>query len=205
MFRFVTQRVDEVGPIFRAGIEHVPADHDDQDPPTQQESLPTHDTAQGASPRAAPALVVRVRTFWVLVSPQSKVTITCALYRTPGGLELRAGQGEHDLLLVQKVVGNGTAEAFARAWHRLAIAQGYQDTSPPPAQAEPSLRVRILDWLWRGHTDATHRTPTGIAAMLNVNEHDVRRELAAMRRAALVHVVSIEGNDAYYAAPSKDR
>ena len=182
----------------------MPDDEHDEEPSTQQDSLPTHDTAHGTASRAAPTLVVRVRTFWVLFSPQSKLAITCALYRTRDGLELRAGQGEHDQLLVQKVVGNGTAEAFAEAWHRLAIAKGYTDT-PPSVPAEPSLRARILEWLWRGHADVTHRTLAGIAAGLSVHEHDVRRELAAMRRAALVRVVSGDGNDVYYAAPSTDR
>lgn len=107
-------------------------------------------------------------------------------------------------LLVPKVAGNGAAEAVAKAGHRLAIEKGYHDT-PPAAQAEPSLRARILECLWRGQTDATHRTPAGIAAMLNVHEHDVRHELAAMRRAALVRVVSADGNDAYYPDPSRDR
>ena len=201
MFHLATQWVNGVRPICRAGIEHVPDDHDDQDPPTQQDALPT-DTAHDKASQPAPPLLVRVRTFWVLRSPQSKAAITCALYRTPDGLELRAGQGEHDQLLVQKVAGNGAAEAFANAWYRLAIAKGYYDA---PAPAEPSLRDRILEWLWHGHADARHRTPAGIAAVLNVDEHDVRRELAAMRRASLVRVVSGDGTDVYYPAPSTER
>ena len=133
----------------------------------------------------------------MLLSPQTRVAIMCALYRTPTGLELRAGQGEHDQLLVQKVTGNGAAEAFAKYWHRLAIEKGYQDV---PVPAEPSLRTRILEWLWRGHAGTTQRTPIGIAAALNVDEYDVRRELAAMRRAALVRVVWTDCKDFYYPA-----
>ena len=182
----------------------MPADHDDQDSPTPQDSQFGHETAHDAPSKSGQTLAIRVRTFWVLFSPQSEVAITCALYRTPDGLELRAGQGEQDQLLVQKVAGNGAAEAFARAWHHLALAKGYY-AAPPQAPATYSLRAQILEWLWRGHTDATHRTPAGIAAMLNVNEHEVRRELAAMLRSALVRVVSADGEDAYYAAAPRDR
>ena len=122
-------------------------DEHDQEP-SKQESLPTDNTRHFASSGAASTLLVRVRTFWVLVSPQTKLKITCAVYSTSDGLELRAGQGEHDQLLVLKAAGNGPAEAFARHWHRLAIEKGYQDV---PVPAEPSLRTRILEWLWRGH------------------------------------------------------
>ncbi len=162
------------------------------------DGVPAYDDPPASQRRVTP--VVRVRTFWVVVSPQTKVAITCALYRTPDGLELRAGQGEQDQLLVQKVVGNASAEAFAAAWHRLAQAKGYQDAPPAP---ERPLRARILEWLWGGHADITHRTPAGIAAMVHADEHSVRRELSAMVQAGLIRVLPAVGYDAYYPGEGK--
>ena len=66
-----------------------------------------------------------VRTFWVMIGPRN-IPITCALYRTLRGLEVRAGHGEQDALLRQTVFTSLTAETLAETWRAAAKAQGFQ-------------------------------------------------------------------------------
>jgi hypothetical protein len=65
-----------------------------------------------------------VKTFWVLAGP-SNIAITCALYRTPKGLELRAGHGEQDTLLREAVGNVGRAEKLAATWKTAAETKGF--------------------------------------------------------------------------------
>jgi hypothetical protein len=81
-----------------------------------------------------------VRTFWTMVSP-SNVPITCALYRTPAGFELRAGQGEQDLLLRQPVLSDTAAGRYAAVWKAAAEAKGFHDVAPQ-ARSDVSTRDR---------------------------------------------------------------
>lgn len=53
--------------------------------------------------------------------------ITCALYRTPNGLELRAGQGEQDVLLRQPMPTIAAAETYAGIWKAAAVGKGFRD------------------------------------------------------------------------------
>ena len=73
--------------------------------------------------------VVFVREFWTLLSPGSDVTITCALYRTEVGLELRAGHGEADTLLRQPVLNDTIATAYAEGWKVAALVLGFREIS----------------------------------------------------------------------------
>ena len=58
---------------------------------------------------------------------RSGQSIVCALYRTPAGLELRAGHGEQDALLRQVVHTLAQADAFATVWKAAAEASGFRD------------------------------------------------------------------------------
>ena len=73
--------------------------------------------------------VVLVREFWTLLSPSNVVT-TCALYRTPAGLELRAGHGEADILLQQNVLNDTIATAYADGWKVAALVCGREPLTP---------------------------------------------------------------------------
>jgi len=73
--------------------------------------------------------LVHVRTFWVMCGPSGQ-PLTCALYRTPVGLELRAGHGEQDVLLRQSVFTLVGAERFAAIWRAAAVGQGFRDVGP---------------------------------------------------------------------------
>jgi hypothetical protein len=68
-----------------------------------------------------------LRTFWQMTDRRKK-SITCALYRTIGGLELRAGHGEGDRLLCQRVYTELAAEVFAAAWKAAAEAKGFRES-----------------------------------------------------------------------------
>ena len=61
-----------------------------------------------------------------MVGPSNTV-VTCALYRTPSGLEVRAGQGEQDRLLCQSVFTDLAAELFAAVWKAAADAKGFRE------------------------------------------------------------------------------
>ena len=67
-----------------------------------------------------------LRTFWTLLTPGGK-TITCAVYETPGGLELRAGQGEADTLLQQRVLTQAIASTYADGWKTAAMSRGFRE------------------------------------------------------------------------------
>ena len=70
-----------------------------------------------------------LQTFWVLIGPTSNLPFVCALYRLPdGSLELRAGHGEQDPLLRQRVQTEAAAETYADAWRVAAEAQGFRDS-----------------------------------------------------------------------------
>ena len=69
-----------------------------------------------------------LRTFWVMVG-STNVPITCALYRTPVGLEVRAGHGERDALLRHHVFTMVGAEAYAAIWKIAAEARGFRLTA----------------------------------------------------------------------------
>jgi len=69
-----------------------------------------------------------LQTFWILIGPVSNSPLVCALYRLPdGSLELRAGHGEQDPLLRQRVQTEAAAETYADAWRAAAEAQGFRD------------------------------------------------------------------------------
>ena len=69
-----------------------------------------------------------LQTFWVLIGPASNLPFVCALYRlSDESLELRAGHGEQDPLLRQRVQTEAAAEAYADAWRAAAETQGFRD------------------------------------------------------------------------------
>ena len=69
-----------------------------------------------------------IHTYWALVGPVSNSLFVCALYRlADASLELRAGLGEEDPLLRQRVHTQTTAEAHANAWKVVAESQGFRD------------------------------------------------------------------------------
>lgn len=77
--------------------------------------------------------VTLVRSFWTLLSP-SNVLITCGMYRTSNGYEVRAGQGEGDAsLLRQEVFTDAIAETYAAGWKSAALVQGYRDVTDAAA------------------------------------------------------------------------
>jgi hypothetical protein len=69
---------------------------------------------------------VHLQTYWRVVGPSNK-PITCALYRTSEGLEVRAGHGEQDRLLSQRVYTLLAAETYAAAWKAAADAKGFRE------------------------------------------------------------------------------
>ena len=70
---------------------------------------------------------MHLQTYWRVVGPTSNKPITCALYRTPEGLEVRAGHGEQDRLLSQRVYTLLAAETYAAAWKAAADARGFRE------------------------------------------------------------------------------
>ena len=73
------------------------------------------------------------QTFWRMAAPSGR-HITCALYRTAEGLELRAGEGEGDHLLWNRVQTPHAAEVIAAMWKTAAAAQGFSDLDVPAAE-----------------------------------------------------------------------
>lgn len=69
-----------------------------------------------------------VREYWTLLSP-SNVLITCALYETAAGLELRAGHGESVILFRLAVPTHAIADAYADALKIASIARGFREHS----------------------------------------------------------------------------
>ena len=69
-----------------------------------------------------------LQTFWVLLGPTSNLPFVCALYRLPdGSLEVRAGHGEQDPLLRQRVQTEAAAETLADTWKAAGEAKGFRD------------------------------------------------------------------------------
>ena len=65
----------------------------------------------------------RTKMFWRMETSSGRV-ITCALYRMPNGFELRAGEGEEDRWLAQRVSTVWAAEVFAATWKIAAQTNG---------------------------------------------------------------------------------
>ena len=80
--------------------------------------------------RRLPALepVKYLRTLWRMASPTGR-PITCALYRTSRGYELRAGEGEDDRLLCQQIYTDRAAEGFAETWKAAAKSKGFSEVA----------------------------------------------------------------------------
>ena len=70
------------------------------------------------------AWLQRLKVYWRMIGPSRK-PITCALYRTPVGLEVRAEHPAGDLLLVERVQTELAAETYAAAWQAMVKAQGH--------------------------------------------------------------------------------
>ena len=65
----------------------------------------------------------QIKVYWRIVGPSQK-PITCALWRTAAGLEVRAAYGADELLRSQRVESEVAAEAYAGAWKAMDYAQG---------------------------------------------------------------------------------
>jgi hypothetical protein len=64
-----------------------------------------------------------VQTFWCFVG-QSGRPVTCAVYRTDVGLELRAGRSTEELIRSQRVQTTDGAAVLADQWKQALVAAG---------------------------------------------------------------------------------
>jgi hypothetical protein len=87
-----------------------------------------HDFTSGRL-RAEPRLEL-VQTFWCFVGP-SRRPITCAVYRTDAGLELRAGRSAEDLIRSQRVQTTDGAAVLADQWKQALVAAGLTELPIP--------------------------------------------------------------------------
>ena len=130
-----------------------------------------------------------------MVGPGRAGAITCALYRTPTGLEVRAGRSAQEPLLYHSVHTSIAAEALAAVWKAGAEARGFRAIDQEALGR--LMGDQILDWLRREHSDPTQRTPMATAAFLRVDESAVRRELATMLLNGAVRLEIIDGLPTY--------
>ena len=64
-----------------------------------------------------------LKIYWRMVGP-SKKPITCGLYRTDAGLEVRAERSAEDLIRSERVKSEIAADTYAAAWRATLEAQG---------------------------------------------------------------------------------
>ncbi len=76
-------------------------------------------THKGGRHTAAPQLDLRM-VYWRMTSPSGK-TLTCALYRTAAGLEVRCDYGGDDLIRSQFARDLETAGDLAATWKTAAL------------------------------------------------------------------------------------
>ena len=89
----------------------------------------------------------RIRTLWHMESPSGRA-ITCALYQLSQGFELRAGEGDDDRLLFQRVETARAAEVFAATWLAAAETQGFRQLSAgdgPTLESAGTDDVPVMD------------------------------------------------------------
>jgi hypothetical protein len=62
-----------------------------------------------------------------LASPRTRL-LTCGVFRTIAGLELRCGYGEDDLIRSQYAIEIGMSRALAADWRAAAVLKGFHDS-----------------------------------------------------------------------------
>jgi len=67
-----------------------------------------------------------LETCWQMKSPRGRV-LTCGVFRTIAGLEVRCGYGEDDLIRSQYAFEIGTARAVAADWKAAAVLKGFHE------------------------------------------------------------------------------
>ena len=79
-----------------------------------------------------------VKTCWRLIGPTQR-SITCVLYRSDAGLELRTYRGGHDLLCALAASTENQAADQAAAWKAAALRySGFADRSEGAAECQPN-------------------------------------------------------------------
>jgi len=63
---------------------------------------------------------------WQLKSPRGRL-LTCGVFRTLAGLEVRCGYGEDGLIRSQYAVEIGTARALAAVWKAAVVQKGFEE------------------------------------------------------------------------------
>ena len=80
-----------------------------------------------------------LKIYWRLVGPTQR-TVTCALYRTSAGLELRTYGNLPDPIHWLRVSTENQAADQAAAWKAAALTfGGFTDTDDRPASTEPAI------------------------------------------------------------------
>ena len=67
-----------------------------------------------------------LETCWQMKSPRGRL-LTCGVFRTIAGLEVRCGYSEDDLIRSQYAVEIGTARALAANWKAAAALKGFYE------------------------------------------------------------------------------
>ena len=99
-----------------------------------------------------------MRTLWRLMAPSGR-TITCAFYQTADGFELRAGEGEGDRLLWQRVYTDRAADALAQAWRTAAERKGFRALTKTSTISCPHCLA------WRGQVKYATGLPHQLGAL----------------------------------------
>jgi hypothetical protein len=68
-----------------------------------------------------------VEACWQLHSPATNRLVTCAVYQTDVGLELRAGFSEDDVLRTERIMSRQEGTSLAGQWKAAAIRKGWTE------------------------------------------------------------------------------
>ena len=69
-----------------------------------------------------------IETSWQLTSPRGRV-LTCGVFRTIAGLEVRCGYSEGDLIRSQYAREPGAAREIAAGWKAAALEKGFSEVT----------------------------------------------------------------------------
>ena len=93
--------------------------------PVAGASLMDFDPYQSHWRENAPPMTL-IETSWQLTSPRGRV-LTCGVFRTIAGLEVRCGYSEDDLIRSQIARELGAAREVAAGWKTAALERGYSE------------------------------------------------------------------------------
>jgi hypothetical protein len=92
--------------------------------------MSTWDERMTRRPERQPRLDL-VEACWQFVGPNSGRAISCAIYWTDVGLEVRACYASHDIVRTERVVDLGAGRALAAEWRQALIDKGFREMQAP--------------------------------------------------------------------------